>query len=40
VAVAVTLELVARHHLHRPPPGAPTGSSRRARRPMKRLPRR
>ncbi|MFJ9020287.1 ABC transporter permease [Streptomyces sp. NPDC102259] len=36
VAVAVTLELVARHRLHRPP----TGSPRRARRPMKRLPRR
>lgn len=36
VAVAVTLELVARHHLHRPAPGAPSGSPRKARRPMKR----
>ncbi|MEU0945687.1 ABC transporter permease [Streptomyces canus] len=38
VAVAVTLELVARHHLHRPLPGAPTGSPRKARRRMKRSP--
>ncbi|MEH0470065.1 ABC transporter permease [Streptomyces sp. B21-097] len=40
VAVAVTLELVARDHLHRPVPGPPTGSPRRARRLIKRLPRR
>jgi putative ABC transport system permease protein len=38
VAVAVTLELVARDHLHRPVPGAPKGTQRTARRPMKRLP--
>ncbi|MEW2117737.1 ABC transporter permease [Streptomyces sp. NPDC005474] len=34
VAVAVTLELVARHHLHRPGPGtAPTGPPRKIRPP-------
>ncbi|MFJ8782070.1 MULTISPECIES: ABC transporter permease [unclassified Streptomyces] len=36
VAVAVTLELVARHHLHRPVPGVPTGPPRKARRQTKR----
>ncbi|MFE1923352.1 ABC transporter permease [Streptomyces asoensis] len=40
VAVAVTLELIARDHLHRPVASAPTGSPRKARWPMKRLPRR
>jgi putative ABC transport system permease protein len=38
VAVAVTLELVARHHLRRPVPGSPTGSPRKARQLVKILP--
>ncbi|MFF4786920.1 ABC transporter permease [Streptomyces griseorubiginosus] len=40
VAVAVTLELVARDRLHRPLPGTPTGAPHRARQLMTRLPRR
>lgn len=35
VAVAVTLELVARHHLYRPGPDTHTGSARKARRFLK-----